>query len=232
MHVDTQQTLVSRLAASISLLAFGHERAARWRCARYWRIRGFRASPPIAEIGPGAADDRFDIRMPCPKTQFLFGKADMGIKFRRIARSARLHHMRNLALGDALNLIDDLTNGQSASGARARSFRRNGARKESFRRNGAGKEWCSSAVVPQERSEEGVVPQERSREGMVLKRGRSAGTEQGRNGARARSFRRNRAGKEWCPSAVVPQERSMEEMVPRGGIEPPTLRFSVACSTN
>ena len=63
----------------------------------------------------------------------------MGIKFRRIARSARLHHMRNLAPGDALDLIDDLTNGQSTSGARARSFRRNGARKESFRRNGAGR---------------------------------------------------------------------------------------------
>jgi hypothetical protein len=25
---------------------------------------------------------------------------------------------------------------------------------------------------------------------------------------------------------------AQEKMVPRGGIEPPTLRFSVACSTN
>ena len=35
--------------------------------------------------------------------------------------------------------------------------------------------------------------------------------------------------------AVLPREEYkwvLTSMVPRGGIEPPTLRFSVACSTN
>ena len=33
-----------------------------------------------------------------------------------------------------------------------------------------------------------------------------------------------------CP--ICPGEAQIEVMVPRDGIEPPTLRFSIACSTN
>ena len=41
-------------------------------------------------------------------------------------------------------------------------------------------------------------------------------------------------GKKWVTfgSQVIEIIRSFLEVVPEGGFEPPTLRFSVACSTN
>jgi hypothetical protein len=35
-----------------------------------------------------------------------------------------------------------------------------------------------------------------------------------------------------CETPKMQAGVHLREMVPRGGIEPPTLRFSVACSTN